>query len=117
MEYVKTWPFVSTRLSAEQMLRWRETGYEILTIQRNPEGAEAYFRLESTRAEEMMHSLSSRVELSSVNTTLRMYAKALSGEGVSVLSSEEIAGANIGWVSETAATSEGTAIYLPPYVS
>src|SRR5690606_24203695 len=117
MEYIKSTPFVATRLTEEQREQWQEVGLGVLTVERNPEGAEAYFRLESTRAEEMMRALSSRVELASINTMLRMYAKALSGEHVSVMSAEDLAGANIGWVNETAATTEGSAIYLPPFVA
>ncbi|MEX2031881.1 MAG: hypothetical protein WEA81_03340, partial [Dehalococcoidia bacterium] len=117
MEYLKSAPFVSTRLTDEQMAQWSEEGVEILTVERNPEGAEAYFRLESTRAEESMRRLSSRVELASINTMLRMYAKALSGQPVSVQSAETLVDKNIGWVTESSATTEGTAIYLPPFVA
>ena len=117
MEFLKIMPFVSTRLTPEQLSVWRETGLDILVSERNPEGAEAYFRLESTRAEEAMRSLSSRVELSSVSSLLRMYAKALSGEPVAVLSAEELVDKNIGWVTESSATTEGSTIYLPPVVA
>ncbi len=117
MEYLKVVPFVSTRLTPEQMRAWQDTGMEILTTERNPEGAEAYFRLESIRAEDAMRALSSRVELSSVSALLRMYAKALSGEQVAVLSSEELVDKHIGWVTESAATTEGSTIYLPPVVA
>ena len=65
----------------------------------------------------MMRALSTRVELASINSKLRMYAKAHSGEPVSVMSAEDITGANIGWVNESAATTEGSAIYLPPFVA
>ena len=116
MEYLKSAPFVRSRLTPEQMSRWAAAGVEVLQ-QGNAEGAEAYFRLESTRAEEMLHALSARVELPSVSQMLRLYAKALSGEQVAVLSSEELVDRNIGWMSESSATTEGTTIYLPPFVS
>jgi len=116
MEYLKSAPFVRSRLTAEQMESWSAAGVEVLQ-QGNAEGAEAYFRLESTRAEEMLRALSSRVELPAVSQMLRLYAKALTGEQVAVLSSEELVDRNIGWMSESAATTEGTTIYLPPFVS
>ena len=116
MEYLKSAPFVRSRLTAEQMGRWANAGVEVLQ-QGNAEGAEAYFRLESTRAEEMLRALSARVELPAVSSMLRLYAKALTGEQVAVLSSEELVDRNIGWMSESAATTEGTTIYLPPFVS
>ncbi|MEX2031981.1 MAG: hypothetical protein WEA81_03845, partial [Dehalococcoidia bacterium] len=117
MEYLKSAPFIRTRLNEAQMEQWQAAGLEVLLAERNPEGAEAYFRLESTRAEEMMRALSSRVELASINSMLRMYAKALTGEPVSVLSAEDLVDQNIGWVTESTATTEGSAIYLPPFVA
>jgi nitric oxide reductase NorD protein len=117
MEYLKIAPFIASRLTPEQMDRWAETGFDILTVERNPEGAEAFFRLESARAEESLRALSARVELGSINSMLRMYAKALSGEHVSIQSSEELVDRQIGWVTDSVATTEGSTIYLPPYVS
>ena len=117
MEYIKSAPFITSRLNPQQSDRWRHSGLDILQIEHNPEGAEAYFRLESTRAEETLRALSSRVELASITSMLRMYAKALSGEPVSVLSAEDLVESNIGWVKESSATTEGSAIYLPPFVA
>ncbi|MEZ4502122.1 MAG: hypothetical protein R3C39_05820 [Dehalococcoidia bacterium] len=117
MEYLKSAPFVRSRLTADQMERWSETGMEVLLRERNAEGAEAYFRLESTRAEEMLAALSARVELSSVGSTLRLYAKALTGEQIAVRSTEDLVDRGIGWVTESVATTEGTTIYLPPFVN
>jgi nitric oxide reductase NorD protein len=116
MEYLKSAPFVRSRLTPQQMERWAEAGVELLNLG-NAEGAEAYFRLESTRSEGMLAALSARVELPSVSSMLRMYAKALSGEQVAVLSSEDLVDRNIGWMSESAPTTEGTTIYLPPFVN
>ena len=117
MEYLKSSPFVSSRLNQQQMTRWAEAGAAILQDEHNREGAEAYFRLESSRAEEMLASLSARVELANVNLLLRMYAKALSGESVAVQSAEALVERNIGWVTEASASSDGSAIYLPPFVA
>lgn len=117
MEYLKSAAFVASRLNPEQRAVWEQEGLDIVLAERNPEGAEAYFRLESTRAEERMRALSTRVELASINSMLRMYAKALSGEPVSVQSAEELVDRGIGWVTESMPTTEGSSIYLPPYVS
>src|SRR5688500_18608791 len=65
----------------------------------------------------MLSALSARVELSSVGTTLRLYAKALTGEQISVRSAEDLVDRGIGWVTESVATTEGTSIYLPPFVN
>ena len=117
MEYLKSAPFVSGRLNQPQMARWADAGAAILNDEHNPEGAEAYFRLESARAEDMLAALSARVDLASVNQLLRMYAQALSGESVAVQSAEALVDRNIGWVTESSASSDGSAIYLPPFVA
>ena len=88
MEYLKIVPFVNSRLTPDQLRRWSAVGEEILTVENNAEGAEAFFRLESTRAENSLQELSSRIELASINTLLRMYAKALTGEQVGIYSVE-----------------------------
>ncbi len=117
MEYLKSVPFVRSRLSPQQMERWAGAGADLLFDDGNAEGAEAFFRLESTRAEEMLAALSARVELTRVGGTLRLYSKALTGENVSVRSTEELVDRGIGWVTESTATTEGTAIYLPTFVN
>ena len=116
MEYLKSAPFVINRLTPDQMQRWAEAGANVLQDEENVEGAEAYFRLESTRAEEMLAELSARVELPRVSGTLRLYSKALTGEEISVRSTEDLVDRGIGWVTESTGTTEGTAIYLPPFI-
>ena len=117
MAFLRSSPAVLTRLTADQLERWLQGGWDLLFAQHNAEGAEAYFRLESQRAEEMLEALSARVELRNVSNTLRLYAKALTGEQIAIRSTEDLVDAGIGWVRESVATTEGTAIYLPPWVS
>ena len=116
MAFLRSSPHVLTRLTADQLERWLQTGWDLLFEQGNVDGAEAYFRLESARAEEMLGNLSARVELRDVSNTLRLYSKALTGEQIAIRSTEELVDAGIGWVQESVATTEGNAIYLPPYV-
>ena len=116
MEYLKSAPVVHERLTAEQMERWSDAGLEILVDQRNVEGAEAFFRLESARAERLLTQLSARVELTAVSPILRLYAKALTAQTVAVHPVEDLAEKGIGWVAGQA-TTEGTAIYLPSALS
>ena len=117
MEYLKSAPFVRGRLTPEQMERWAEAGAGVLFDDGNAEGAEAFFRLESTRAEELLAGLSARVELPRVGAVLRLYAKALTGQDIAIRSTEDLVDSGIGWVTESTATTEGTAIYLPPFVN
>src|SRR5262245_12402379 len=45
-----------------------------------------------------------------------MYAKALTGAPIAIRSTEDIVDRGIGWVQESMATTEGSAIFLPPFV-
>ena len=117
MAFLRSSPVVLTRLTSDQLERWLQGGWDLLFEAQNIEGAEAYFRLESQRAEEMLETLSARIELRNVSNTLRLYAKALTGEQIAIRSTEDLVDAGIGWVQESVATTEGSAIYLPPYVS
>ena len=116
MSFLTAAPFVSARLTGDQLDQWYQAGRSVLYDERNAEGAEAYFRLESTRAEEVLAALSARVELGGVLSTLRLYSKALTGEPIGIRSTEDLVDSGIGWVEESVATTEGTSIYLPPYV-
>lgn len=117
MSFLRSSPHVLTRLTSDQLERWLEAGWDLLFEQGNVDGAEAYFRLESARAEEMLGNLSARIELRDVSNMLRLYSKALTGEQIAIRSTEDLVDAGIGWVQESVATTEGSAIYLPPYVS
>ena len=114
MEFLKTAGKVLDRIPIDTISLWHKEGATLLD--QSPEGGEAYFRLESSRGEEMMESLSSRVDLSRVADILRMYGKALTGFEVAVHSSESLAEKGIGWVETEAPSTEGTAIFLPPFV-
>ncbi len=114
MEFLKTSQTVLERIPLDEIAIWHGEGSKLLDL--SPEGGEAYFRLESSRGEEMLESLSSRVDLSRVSDVLRMYCKALTGYDVAVHSAEALAEKGIGWVETEAPSTEGTAIFLPPWV-
>ena len=114
MEFIKSAPEVLRRLRPEDLPRWQEAGRQILET--SPEGGEAFFRLESSKGEDIIEALSSRVELERVSDLIRMYCKALTGADVAVHSSERLTEKGVGWVNESSPTTEGTAIYLPPIV-
>ncbi len=114
MEFLKSAPEVLERIHLEDLPQWHEEGGALLTG--SPEGGEAYFRLESSRGEEVLDSLSSRVELNRVAEVLRLYCKALTGGEVAVHSAEALAEKGIGWVETELPSTEGTAIYLPAWV-
>ncbi len=114
MEFLKTAAKVLDRVPVDTIAGWHKEGS--LLLDTSLEGGEAYFRLESSRGEEVLESLSSRVELSRVADVLRMYGKALTGFEVAVHSSEALAEKGIGWVETEAPSTEGTAIFLPPWI-
>jgi nitric oxide reductase NorD protein len=114
MEFVKTTPVVLSRITVDDLPTWHAFGLALL--QTSPEGGEAFFRLESSRGDEILESLSARVELSRIAEVLRMYCKALTGTNVAIHSSDALAEKNIGWVTSERPSTEGTAIYLPASV-
>jgi hypothetical protein len=88
-----------------------------LTILRTSvEGGEAYFRLESTKSEEVLENLSSRVELTRVGEVLRLYTKALTGTNVSIQPTASLVEKGIGWVDQAKASTEGTTVFLPQVI-
>jgi len=114
MEFLKTSVQVLERVPLDAIALWHGEGNALLD--QSPEGGEAYFRLESSRGEEVLETLSHRMDLSRVADVLRMYCKALTGYEVAVHSSEALAEKGIGWVETEAPSTEGTAIFLPPWV-
>ena len=114
MEFLKSAPVVLSRVRLEDLASWHAAGHRILEASR--EGGEAYFRMESSKGEEVLQSLTSRVELSRVGDILRLYCKALTGTNVSIHPASELAEKGIGWVSERLPSTEGTTVFLPEYV-
>ena len=114
MEFLKTASTALERIPVETIAEWHAEGSALLD--QSADGGEAYFRMESSRGEEMLEALSSRVELSRISDILRMYSKALTGVEVAVHSSEALAEKGIGWVEGDAPSTEGSAIFLPPHV-
>ncbi len=114
MEFLKSVPEVFSRIRPEEVPVWHGEGSALLDVSR--EGGEAYFRLESSRGEEVLESLSSRVDLNRMGEVLRMYCKALTGTEVAIHSAESLAEKGIGWVDAELPSTEGTAIYLPASV-
>ena len=111
MDFVGNAPAVLEKVRLHELPAWQAAGLAILASSR--EGGEAYFRLQSSRGEEVLDTLSARVELSRVGEVLRLYAKALTGRDVSIHAASVLADKGIGWVDEERASTEGTTIFLP----
>ena len=114
MEFLKSPPAVLGRIGSEVIVQWHGEGSALLDG--STEGGEAYFRMESSRGEEILDALSSRVDLTRVSDILRMYCKALTGTEVAIHSSEALTEKGIGWVETESPTTEGSAIFLSPWV-
>jgi hypothetical protein len=111
MDFVTSVPQVLNRIRVDELEPWHAAGLRIL--QSSHDGGEAYFRLQSTRAEDILDTLSARVELSKVGEILRLYCKALTGRNVSIQTTASLADKGIGWVDEERASTEGSTIFLP----
>ncbi|MBN9492497.1 VWA domain-containing protein [bacterium] len=111
MDFIANVPTVLDRVRVDELEPWHAAGLRIL--QGSHDGGEAYFRLQSTRGEDILETLSARVELSRIGEILRLYCKALTGQNVSIQSTEALAEKGIGWIDEHRASTEGTTIFLP----
>lgn len=63
-----------------------------------------------------MDRLSYGVELRQVSEILRMYCRALTGRNVEVLPTQSLMKKGIGWASLEKPSTDGTAIFLPPFI-
>jgi len=111
MDFIAAVPIVLERIRIEELEPWHNAGLKIL--QASHDGGEAYFRLQSTRGEDIIENLSARVDLSRVGDILRLYCKALTGTNVAIQTAESLAEKGIGWVSENRASTDGSTIFLP----
>src|SRR4029079_5942634 len=114
MAFIKSTPQLTTRLRPDEIEAWHEAGMDIL--KQTLEGGEAFFRLESGKAEETIHALSARVDLMRVSELLRLYGKALTGTNISVQPVSALQEKGIGWVSERGPSTEGTSVFLPDFI-
>ncbi|PKB65882.1 MAG: hypothetical protein BZY82_06850 [SAR202 cluster bacterium Io17-Chloro-G3] len=112
--FLRSSPGVLSRISIRQLRLWFDTGQRILS--ENLDGGLAYFKVESSTAEQALETLSSSVELERVQDILRMYCQALAGAEIEITGARDLVAKNIGWVSEGHASTEGTTVYLPTVV-
>ncbi len=116
LAFLASAPRLVAMLSPEQFRHWYEVGIRLLDDERHAASIATYFRLESSLASDTLALLSPRVELALVGETLRLYAQALTGRPVQVRSARVLVERGIGWAVTDAATTEGTAVYLPPHI-
>ena len=114
IEFLKSCPALVERVGMSGIDCWLEEGKTILKAREK--AGEAYFRLESSRGEEILERLCSRVEMDQVIGVLRMYFRALTGMNAQVLSTKSLKDKGIGWASVGKPATEGTVVYLPPVV-
>ncbi|MBI2965000.1 MAG: hypothetical protein HYY34_02220, partial [Chloroflexi bacterium] len=113
-DFLKHAPAVLGRISFTQFEAWHAEGLGILKD--SPDAGTAYFRGVSGRAQEVLDTLASGVELTRIKDIVRIYCRALSGEDIELTSTQQLVEKKIGWTDADIATTEGTTIYLPPVV-
>ncbi len=114
IEFLKSSPTLMARIGISGTESWFEEGKR--TLRRREEAGKAFFRLESSKGEEVLERLSSRVELDQVREVLRMYSRALTGRNAHILSTENLKQKGIGWTSVERPSTEGSSVYLPPLI-
>ena len=113
-EFIKVCPQVLEKLTMSQLEKWFSEGVGVL--EQNPDGGLAYFKIESSRSEEVLESLSSGVEYGRVKDVMEMYCRALAGADIKLAEAGELVDKNIGWVSSEAPSTEGSTVFVPSLV-
>ncbi|MCZ6539160.1 MAG: hypothetical protein O6922_04970, partial [Chloroflexi bacterium] len=114
-EFLKIVPGVLERVTFEQMMQWQSEG--VRAARDSDEAAISYFKLESSRSQEMLDSLSSSIELSRVREIILMYCLALTGRSIDIQAAQHLADKNIGWFQGELPTTEGSTIYMPSVIN
>lgn len=114
IEFLKSCPTLVHRIGISGTECWFDEGKRVL--QRREASGEAFFRLESSKSEQVLERLSSRVELDQVEEVLHMYAKALTGRNAQIFAAESLKDKGIGWTSVEKPSTDGIGVYLPPVV-
>ena len=112
--FLKSLNDVLNRITINQLETWFQHGVGLLND--NPESGIAFFKVESNTSESILETLSSSLELERVKGIIRLYCRALSGEPVEILNTNELVRKNIGWVDEDMASTDGSKVFLPPMV-
>ena len=112
LDYIKSVPFISQRLSPNKINEWVNAGLEIYSG--NEIAGISFFRKESTKSIDLIDKLSSVVDLDQQKDKLELYCIALTGNQIELSSRNTIDSKNIGWAISEFATTEGETIYLPP---
>ena len=113
-DFLRSAPSVLSRINEDQLGLWFEEGLRIL--EENVDGGLAFFRLESSRGEQTIETLSTGVALEHVKEVLQMYCRALAGEEVELQPSTDLKERGIGWASSEQASTEGRHVFLPTFV-
>lgn len=113
-EFLKSCPVVVDKIGFTGLDRWFEDGLAIVIG--NLDGGIAYFSRDSSKSQDVLERLCSRVELGKVRDVLHMYCRAITGRESQVVSTEQTKEQGTGWTTLERPTTEGTQIYLPPFV-
>jgi nitric oxide reductase activation protein len=119
--FLRSTAMIRARVPREAMQRWLEMGLESVAgdPHLNTDGEDtlaAYFRLESATADRALALVTGRVEFEHTGNLLRLFGQALAGEEVRVQPISYLVNRGLGWTTETNAATEGTTIYVPPYI-
>ncbi len=120
-EFLKSAPTVRVRIPPTAMQQWvslglQSSGAEHSFAGGNDEQLATYFRMQSVTAERAVAQLSGRVDFEQSANLLRLYGQALAGEKVRVQPVSQLVNRGLGWSPDKKPATEGTAIYVPPYI-
>lgn len=113
-DFIKSVPTALEKITMNQLDKWFEQGMEIMDA--NRDGGLAFFKIESSRSETALETLSSAVEYGRVKDVMEMYCRALAGAEIKLSETGDLVEKNIGWVSNESPSTEGSTVFVPSLV-
>jgi hypothetical protein len=112
--FVRSAPEVRERAGAAGFKAWYGYGADLLRD--SVEAGAAYFRLQSSRAQQMLEVVSPGVAFESVRSLLQMYCEALCGRRLRVVSTADLKERAVGWTNVERPATDGVSVHLPAYI-
>lgn len=114
IEFLKTCPFIVTRVDISGLESWFNHGLDVL--RKSEESGIAYFRLEMNKSTQLLERLSSGIELTDIKRLLEAYCLALTGYMTPVLPISTYWNQSLDYPLPEQPSADGLSIFLPDFI-
>ncbi|MFN8532594.1 MAG: hypothetical protein U0556_03515 [Dehalococcoidia bacterium] len=112
--FVRSAPAIRVRAGDHGLDAWFAHGTDLLA--ENEEAGSAFFRMQSSRAKQVLEFVSPGIGFDSVRTLLQMYCEALCGRRLRVGSTADLKDRGVGWTNVERPATDGASVHLPAYI-